>query len=581
MTSIKKATFTSCKFREDDCPPWSINAKEIKHDKNKKQLIYDSAILKVYDVPILYFPKFFHPDPSVERQSGFLKPQINNSNELGDSLHVPYFYVISENKDITFKPTFFTNSIKMFQNEYRQKNKNSSFIADFNLVEGYKSALSKTKNSITHLFAKFESDLEIENFNSSDLYVSIQKISNDTYLKVFDSNLYETDLKPEDQNNLISEIKLSLNHKNNYNLTTGMKSFENLTKINSDRFQYILPYYNFDKYLETETIDGSLQFISSGSNDLQDTNNLKTKVINDLEYQSNDFVNNFGFVSNFKINLKNSNTVGKHDDEYKSSPQIELMSIFELSSSLPLIKKINDYNNIITPKVSFRFNPSDMKNYSTSEKNITVDNIFSINRLGLDDSFEEGKSLTVGIDYKKEKLNNINKYFEFKIGTVFRDSEEKFIPTSSSLNKKNSNLFGSATSTIQDNIIIDYDFRIDNNYNKFEYNSLNAKYIIENFETNFNFVEENGETGNENFLENTSIFNHDENNSFTFKTRRNRKLNLTEFYNLIYEYKNDCLVAGIKYNKQYYEDRDLKPSENLLFTLTLFPLTNYEHSQNR
>ena len=149
------------------------------------------------------------------------------------------------------------------------------------------------------------------------------------------------------------------------------------------------------------------------------------------------------------------------------------------------------------------------------------------------------------------------------------------------MNKKNSNLFGSATSAISDNIIIDYDFRIDNNYNKFEYNSLNTKFIIENFETNFNFVEENGETGNENFLENTSIFNHDENNSFTFKTRRNRKLNLTEFYDLVYEYKNDCLVAGIKYNKQYYEDRDLKPSENLLFTLTLFPLTTYEQSQNR
>ena len=147
----------------------------------------------------------------------------------------------------TFKPTLFANSIKMFQNEFRQKNKNSFFIADFSLVEGYKSTLSKTKNSISHLFAKFESDLEIENFDTSDLYVSIQKLSNDTYLKVFDSNLYETDLKPKDQNNLISEIKLTLNHKDNYNLTTGMKSFENLTKIDSDRFQYILPYYNFDK----------------------------------------------------------------------------------------------------------------------------------------------------------------------------------------------------------------------------------------------------------------------------------------------------------------------------------------------
>ena len=36
----------------------------------------------MYDFPILYFPKFFHPDPSVKRQSGFLRPQINNSNEL-------------------------------------------------------------------------------------------------------------------------------------------------------------------------------------------------------------------------------------------------------------------------------------------------------------------------------------------------------------------------------------------------------------------------------------------------------------------------------------------------------------------
>ena len=581
VTTLNKAVFTTCKIRDDKCPPWSINAEKIKHDKNKKQLIYDSATLKVYDFPVLYFPKFFHPDPTVKRQSGFLKPQINNSNELGESLHIPYFHVISENKDITFKPTLFANSIKMFQNEFRQKNKNSFFTADFSIVDGYKSTLSKTKNSISHLFAKFESDLQIENFNNSDLYVSIQKTSNDTYLKVFDSNLYETELKPSDQNNLISEIKLTLNHQTNYNLTAGMKSFENLTKINSDRYQFILPYYNYDRYIDSDNINGSLKFTSLGSNDLQDTNILKTKVINDLEYQSNEFINKHGFVSNFKINLKNSNTLGKNDSDYKSSPQIELMSLFEFTSSFPLINQKNEYINTLTPKASIRLNPSDMKNYSNSEKNINIDNIFSINRLGLDDSFEKGKSLTVGLEYKKEDLNNINNYFEFKLGTVFRDDEENFIPSSSSLNKKNSNLFGSATHALMDNMILDYDFRIDNNYEKFEYNSINSKFIIDNFETNFNFVEENGETGNENYLENTTIYNHNENNAFAFKTRRNRKLNLTEFYDLIYEYKNDCLTAGIKYNKQYYEDRDLKPSENLLFTLTLFPLTTYEQSQNR
>ena len=65
--------------------------------------------------------------------------------------------------------------------------------------------------------------------------------------------------------------------------------------------------------------------------------------------------------------------------------------------------------------------------------------------------------------------------------------------------------------------------------------------------------------------------------TFKFKTRRNRKINLTEYYDLVYEYKNDCLTAGIKYKKSYYEDRDLKPNEDLFFTITLFPLTTYEY----
>ena len=58
ITKIKKGIFTSCK-ENDSCPPWHITAAQITHDKTKKQLTYDNAILKVYNVPILYFPKFF------------------------------------------------------------------------------------------------------------------------------------------------------------------------------------------------------------------------------------------------------------------------------------------------------------------------------------------------------------------------------------------------------------------------------------------------------------------------------------------------------------------------------------------
>ena len=107
------------------------------------------------------------------------------------------------------------------------------------------------------------------------------------------------------------------------------------------------------------------------------------------------------------------------------------MSLFNAELSLPLIKKFENYSNLITPKLSFRFNPNDMKDYSNSNNKINIDNIFSTNRLGLSDTYESGKSITLGVDYKRSKetdLNDINDYFKFKLATVLRDKEENFIP---------------------------------------------------------------------------------------------------------------------------------------------------------
>jgi LPS-assembly protein len=217
-----------------------------------------------------------------------------------------------------------------------------------------------------------------------------------------------------------------------------------------------------------------------------------------------------------------------------------------------------------------------MKNYSSSERDINMSNLFAINRLGLDNTLEEGRSLTVGIDFKKEKLADINKFFELNIGTIFRDETEERIPTNSTINQKSSNIFGSTTFGLYENLKINYDFATDNDLQTFEYSSLGATFSLNKLVTNFDFVEKNGKMGSVNFLKNTTTFNFDDKNYFSFNTRRNRKINLTEYYDLVYEYKNDCLTAGVKYKKTYYEDRDLKPTEDLLFTITLIPITQYE-----
>ena len=105
-------------------------------------------------------------------------------------MNIPYYHVISENKDITFKPTIFDTDIYMFQNEYRQENKKSSFITDIGLTKGYSSSIQDSKkNNLGHFFSKFDLDLGLTSFIKSKLEVSIEKISLDTYLKIFDANL--------------------------------------------------------------------------------------------------------------------------------------------------------------------------------------------------------------------------------------------------------------------------------------------------------------------------------------------------------------------------------------------------------
>ena len=581
IVTLNKAIFTSCK-KNDSCPPWSIKANKIQHDRVKKNIIYDDAVLKLYDVPVFYFPKFFHPDPSVTRRSGFLQPRLNNSNVLGSSILVPYFHVISDNKDITFKPTIFDNRIYMFQNEYRQENENSSFIADFSYTKGYQSKKVdnnyNNRNSISHLFSKFDLDLGFKNFTSSKLNVFLEKVNNDTYLKVFENTLVvdkkklEDDLK--DKNNLTSGLEISLDN-DNYNFSAGLTMYENLQKKNNDRHQYVLPYYDITTSLFSNE-DGKINFSSSGRNTLQNTNNLRSTITNTIDYSSSDIFLENGFVNNFGIYFKNLNSTGKNDSKYKSNIQSELLNIYEFNSRLPLIKENQFNTNYITPKVSFRVNPSDMKNSSSLSRLITTDNIFGINRLGISDSYEAGKSMTIGVDFKKEDKDNIDKYLELKFASVFRDSKENKIPLTSSLNRTTSNLFGSIKNSFSENFLLNYDFSIDNDFNKFEYNSIDAEFSINNFVTTFNFLEKDGETGDVNTIANTTKISFDNQNSILFKTRRNRKISLTEYYDLVYEYQNDCLTAGIKYRKTYYQDRDLKPKEDLFFTITLFPLTSLD-----
>ena len=594
-TLINKGIFTSC-MKNDTCPPWSIKSKKILHDRIKRELIYDHPIIRVYDIPVFYLPKFYHPDPSVKRKSGFLQPEINDSNVLGSSFTMPYFKVLTENKDLTLSPVWFDSDTVMAALEYRQENEYSTFLADFGVVNNYESYTTKKRNTLSHFFLNYDLDLNLENFESSRLNIGFERSSKSTYLDVFQQYITkEEKLRPNSFSQLQNKIELDLDHEN-FTFGTGLQLYDNLgIEKKSDRYQYVLPYYNFSKQINQNYLSGNINFDSSGTNVLSDTNVLETNIINSLAYNSLDYISNLGLKNNVGINIKNLNSVGKNSTKYKDSAQSELISIYNYNISFPLIKKTETTENLLTPKLSFRFNPSDMKNYSSTARTIDPHNIFAINRLGLSDSYESGRSLTLGFDYNIEwldqkindesnakneentKIDEINNYFNIKLATVLRDKEETLIPNNSTLNRKNSNLFGAISNKFSDNIKINYDFSLDNDFNTLEYNAISTTLSNNNIVATFKFAETNGERGDSNIFNTEIEYNLNDENLLTFRTQRNRRINFTEYYDLVYQYKNDCLTAGIKYKKTYYTNGDLRPAENLLFTITLFPLTTYEH----
>jgi LPS-assembly protein len=260
--------------------------------------------------------------------------------------------------------------------------------------------------------------------------------------------------------------------------------------------------------------------------------------------------------------------VGSKDKERQN-----LLSSFRIKSSLPLKKEGNVYDRYLTPKISLMYSPNKTKDIKNEDRRTDTNNIFSFNRISSNTSVEGGQSVTIGSDYTIKNKKNNNDILNLGLGTVFRDQKNHDLPTKSTIGEKSSDIVGSLNLKPSKFIDFHYNFSLDNSLNRSNYDLINAKFKLNNFVTSFEFLEEKNVIGTESYLSNETSYNINRNNSLSFKTRKNRKTDLTEYYNLIYEYKNDCLIAGIEYNKEYYIDNDLKPEEQLFFSITIIPFS--------
>tara|TARA_X000001036_G_scaffold340216_1_gene319456 strand:- start:1077 stop:3476 length:2400 start_codon:yes stop_codon:yes gene_type:complete len=564
-TSFQKTAFTFCNYRDENkCPPWEFTAREMNHDTAKKTIYYENVIIKVYNVPIMYFPYFFHPDPTVKRRSGFLTPSFKNVKSLGASTTIPYFYAINDDKDVTISNKIFSEHHPLVLAEYRQAFKDASLVVDLAYTEGLKKSDSKKDTGQrSHSFLRFIKNFE-NNERANELELNLENISNRKYLKTYK---IQTDLVNSDENILENYLKFNSTGENDF---FGIEAsvFESLKNDNSEKYEYILPSATYSKNIVSSNTVGNIDFTSNFKIENTDTNKTNRTLINDFAWNYKDVFFENGIKSKIFSEIKNVNYDSKNIKGLKNDQNSEFFGALGYLSEIDFYKDYNAFNrHLLTPKILLRYAPGNMKKETTGGR-INNLNIFTLNRTPSTNNFENGLSATLGFNYE---IDSKNKKFSFSGGQVINQKENKKMSSESSLNEKLSDFVGSSSFNFNDKFNFDYNFAIDQNYKELNYNDLNASFNFDPVNLNFNYLKEKEHYGKTEYFVTDINLLKDNNENVSIKGKRNLITNSTEYYDLSYEYFNDCLRAGLVYRREFYNDSEIDPEDSLMFKITLIP----------
>ncbi len=125
VNELNYALFTPCPICDADGnpkePSLSIQAEKVVQDEELRAILYRNAVFKLGGVPVFWTPFFAHPDPTVERASGFLVPIFNYDDGRGVSVETPYLHVVSPSEDWLISPQFNTRVPPFLNLQWRRR----------------------------------------------------------------------------------------------------------------------------------------------------------------------------------------------------------------------------------------------------------------------------------------------------------------------------------------------------------------------------------------------------------------------------------------------------------------------------
>jgi len=579
LSTYHDVIFTTCREenKTEGCPYWNLKADEIVHNKSEKNLTYKNAKLELNEIPVLFTPYFSHPDPTVQRKSGFLSPTFLNLGPIGNTIRIPYFFAMSENKDLTLTPIHYFNQHPLLLAEYREKFKNRDFSMEGGFTQGYKKTNSTyTSGSRHHLFAHYNQSFTNKVLDNDNLNIKVQKVNNPTYLKVNQINSKDDKFKrtliKEGLTELTNEIKFD-SYSSNQKLNVRIAANQNIgISKKSDQYQYVYPEINFQKSnLLNETfyqanINSTFRQINSN------TNQNKSSVINNFNVNSEDYYLNNGIGYKFLGQIKNINYLTNSNNPEKNA-YAQIDPILGLDVNYLLGKKHEIKQEYLTPRILTRYSPGKMKNAKNNDFLLTTDNVFSLDRMGNEELVEKNLSFNLGFDWflKDDKKKNDSPKTELSVAKVIKFDEDLDMPTKSTLDKKKSDYVTKFSYSRPGNFEVTSKNNLSDNLKDLNYNDINLKTFFNKSFVSLNFVEKNFPLGSERKYGATLTSPITSNLNIKFESEKNLKTDQFIKNSFLVEYINECIQYGLTIKKSYYSNKDLRPGTTIFFGFTLLP----------
>ena len=600
QTVLKRAVYSPCKIcveseEKPEAPLWQIKAVKVIHDKKKKRLYYEDAILEVFGLPILWTPYFSHPDPTVDKASGVLPLDIQTTRNLGFYIGVPYYHVFNDSQDITVKPIYTTREGFVLDAEYRHHLENGKYSVGGSITRtdqrDANNQLTGQKEFRGHVAASGVYN-HSNNWRSS---LQVNWASDDTYLRRYDIS---------DADTLTSEYLLEGFFGRSY-VSSRALAFQGL-RIEDDAGQagYALPLIDAEYIAPFKPLGGTLS-LQGNALALHRTSGLDTQRLSLAASWQKRWVTAKGFILDaealVRSDLYNVNNVTQLDEAEFSgnfgSSSSEWRNLARVTGTVswPLVKCSGNASHTLEPIMEVtlsprRGTPNSIVNEDSRAFELNDLNIFSADRTSGFDLWEEGSRVTYGLKWRYEAGDLST---DVVVGQTLRvDSTDVVLADGTGLEGDSSDIVGRTNINYAGWIDLEHRYRLDDSSFAFRRNEIDVTFGNEDASLRVGYLKLNRTLTSLNRedreeIRTSGFYKFNENwkmtgsfsrrlkgaeipDSITNELIDEGKGNLE--YSVGIEYENECIQLGLRWRETFTRDRDIEPGTSIMFRIKLINL---------